>query len=332
MRPGLLSYLTAVQEADACSGLSGFCRSRRGVPHERTIYRWHHRLGSSLVVTPVFAVESLGLSHVHAFLTGPSSAWEEFPYVVEYAWVTPDCTTRVLYLHCVVPCAHEAVVLGMLGAISRRGGVEVVRSGTGWERLLPCPGWTVPSMGRGRAGVAVRLLREVPLVVPAIFEGWGVTLSLDKTWRRIKDRLGSSVRSYVPRGRCYVTNGKRHVRNAYAALSEEGLFVQYAVHYRPRPTDDVEAFVRCESKRAAAFVAGVRAECSMLAVHPGAEECLFHVAGSARLLDVLMNAGIRRLYWVNRRATDACGVRVRFAYERLFDPKHGEWLLPEARD
>src|ERR1017187_4465259 len=103
MRFGLRDYLVALQDAPQCNGLEGFCRSQRGtMPHKRTIYRWHHRLGAQLVVAPVFATEPLGLSHLHAFLTNPVAEWDRFPYAVEYAWVTTDCTTRVLYLHCVV--------------------------------------------------------------------------------------------------------------------------------------------------------------------------------------------------------------------------------------
>lgn len=297
------------------------------MPHERTIYRWHHRLGSSLIVSPVFALERLGLSHVHAFVSAPRSGWEDLPYAVERVWVTPDCTTRLLYLHCVVPSAQEAVALERLRAV---GECEVFTSGTGWQRLLPGREWTMPSIARCRGQGVERLLRDVPLVVPAIFEGWRETLSLDKTWQRIKERLGQHVRSYVPRQRYYATNGKRHVRAAYHALSHEGLFVQYAVHYHPRSADGVEAFVQCDHDVAAAFVERVRDEATLLAMHPGTDRVLFRVAGSARLLPLLLDAGASRCYWVHHRATDECPARVRFAYEKLFDPRTGSWVLPEA--
>lgn len=133
----------------------------------------------------------------------------------------------------------------MIVSCSRRG-----RGGSDW---FPTPGWAAPSVDfRHRGARAAGLLRDVPLVVPAIFEGWRETLSFDKTWRRIKDRLGTGVREYVPRQRYCATNGKRHVKGAYDALSQEGLFVQYAAHYRG-PEGSVSAFVRVDQAVAAGF-------------------------------------------------------------------------------
>lgn len=328
LRPELWSYLMALQEAESCNGLAGFYRSHPGVPHERTILRWHHRLGASLAVAPVFAVERLGLSHVHAFIEHPRRGWEGFPYVVERSWVTTDCRTRVLYLHCVVPSTHEPFVLDELHKL---GACDVFASGTGWERLLPSNGWSMPSFDYlPRAPDATGLLRDLPLVVPAIFEGWRETLSLDKTWRRIKDRLGGTVRHYLPGRRYCVTNGKHHVKAAYESLSQEGVFVQYAVRYQV-PGDNIEAFLQCDRAEAAEFLATVRDDCTMVGIHPGSTQCLLHVTGGARLLNLVVNAGPTRCFWVNQRATQMCPARVRFAYEQLFNPRQGSWVLPDAK-
>lgn len=330
MRCGFREYVRAIQDERSCHGLEAFCHAHNGsVPHKRTIYRWHRRLGSSLVVSPLFAVEALGLSHVHAFLTKPSSTWEGFPYALDYAWVTPDCKSRVLYLHCVVPTAHESVVVGQLRSMA--SSCDLLTTSTGWERLLPTDDESFPPLQMGRAG-STSVLRDMPLVVPAVFESYGRTQSLDRTWTLIRERLGSSVRAYLPRQRYYPTNGKRHVRNAFSVLSEEGLFVQYVVQYQPSVESGVDAFVLDEHRRATEFLKSARADCTMVKAHPGKDECLLRVAGTHGLFDRLVDAGTRRVYWLNRQATTSCGARVRFAYEQLFDPTTGEWCLPGGGD
>jgi hypothetical protein len=330
MRFGLRDYLAALQNATQCTGLEAFYRAQRGtMPHQRTIYRWHRRLGQQLVVAPVFATEPLGLSHVHAFLTNPAPGWDRFPYAVERAWVTSDCVTPVLYLHCVVPTAHQAVAEEWLRGMTES--CDLVRSVTGWERLDPHKDMNLPPVAATppRSAACDRVLRDTPLVVPAVFEAWGHTQSLEKTWRVIKQRLGSSVRTYLPRQHYYPTNGKQHVKHAFDVLSQEGLFVQYSVRYRPLVEGSVDAFVLIDEQRAGEFVKRIRRDCTMIATHPGAHECLCRVAGGQQVFDAVLEAGGSRVFWVNHRATDSCPSRVRFAYEQLFDPRTGAWLLPE---
>jgi len=305
-------------------GLSDLCRvHRNAVPHERTIRRWHRKLGDSLVVTPVFAVEGFGLTHLHAFLISPMDGWESFPYAVESAWVTTDGLSEVLYLHCVVPIEQLTVVKRKLREFARD--CQVVPSDTGWERCVAGGKPILPSFNVG--GVAREgLLQNSPLVVPATFEAWGRTLSLDGVWRRMKDRLGSSMRDYFPSQRYYATNGKLHVKNAFEVLSREGLFRQFAV--RPSLDNSIEAFAVMDHACIDKFLGAASADCFKIAVHPGSDGCLLRVAGSPRLFDSLLNCE-RRLFWVNRSATKAAGFPVRFAYESLFCPGSGEWLLPE---
>lgn len=323
MRTGLPEYLSALQQATTWTGLSEFCQShRRQVPHERTVRRWHKQLGSSVSVFPVFAVEGLGLSHLHAFLFSPEPERTTFPYAVESAMVSTDGLSDVLYLHCIVPKDHLAAVKGRLRAVCRN--VEFLESLTGWERCglpidsPPSRAWIAPDRA---------LLQQHPYVVPAIFEAFGEMQSLDAIWKRTKSRLGSSLCQYFPAQRYYPTNGKLHVKQAYETLSAAGLFSQFVV--RQQLESNVEAFVLMDPQCTEEFLQTIRRECSMLAVHPSEEGSLLRLAGNPRVFDSLLNCE-KRLYWVNRAATNARTPKVRFAYESLFRPASAEWILPEA--
>src|SRR6478672_7342586 len=95
-------YLSRLQDDRSFSGLEDFHR-RNGHMHRRTMYRWHRRYAGLLIAFPSFAVEALGLAHVHLFIVEPARTWSRFPYAVEHTWLTPDFSRRVLYLHCIVP-------------------------------------------------------------------------------------------------------------------------------------------------------------------------------------------------------------------------------------
>lgn len=329
MRSGLHDYFAALQDATSWLGLSEFCSAHRHVvPHERTVRRWHRRLGSSLVVSPRFAIDALGLSHIHAFLTQPEPGWECLPYIIEYAWVTMDCTNRILYLHCVVPCQHEGFLLRRLRDFARA--VDAFPCCTGWERMVSHVSDVMPLLTL-RAPVDSALLGDLPVVVPAIFESWDRTLGLDETWRRIKDRLGNGVRSYLPGQRYYPTNGKLHVKEAFDRLSQEGLFVQHAVRYTPTPQESINAIIVVDRVAASRFVESVRRECSSIAAHPGPDGCLLRLSGGVGLFDAILGAGRHPVYWIDRVGTASCPARVRFAYDQLFHPGLGEWVMPEVR-
>ena len=176
------------------------------------------------------------------------------------------------------------------------------------------------------------LLDNMPVVLPAIFESWDHTASLEGTWRRIHNRLGNEVRAYLPRQRCYHTNGKLHVREAFDRLSQEGLFVQHVIRYTPVSKQSINALIILDRLRATRFLESVQGECWSIAAHPGGEHCLLRLTGDVALFDAILGAGHQRVYWMDRTATETCAAQVRFAYDQLFLPKRGEWVLPEAKE
>lgn len=322
LRSGLRQYLSVMSTARSCAGVRELCRSHRDVlPHERTIYRWHTRLGSSLVVYPSFFVEALGLSHLFVFVTRGRSCWEWFPYSVETSWVSPDCKARVLFVHAVVPTRDCARLTRLL----RKADVLFAWGSTGWEQLA-LAGCDVPVSRPSWRGGTSRLLRDVPLVVPVVFENWGRRLSLPGVWRAIVDRLGPGVREYVG-GRVYQTNGKQHVREALRALVGEGLFRQYVVRYEPLSSDSLRllVLVSWDRDRVVAFLERVRRDTLLVGVYPTTSGWLLRIDGSPSLLGAIIAARPDRVFFVREEAGPSC----RWRYEILFNPRAGSWLYPQ---
>jgi len=320
MRDGFREYLVALSRSSTCMGLDEFCRAHRGlVPHERTILRWHRRLGSSFVVYPSFAVEALGLTHLFLFVRSPGLSWRAFPYAVSAAWVSPDCTTRVLFLHAVVPAVHRERVAARLQGLD---GCVFVWGSSGWEHLSWCggnpfpPTWAVPPMRP--------TVQECPLIVPVVFESWGRRASLQALWDAIHARLGDRVREYVGR-RCYQTNGKSHVRHALRVLSESGMFRQYVVRYRPLLNETLRLLVLTswDERRLQSFEQRIQGDAATIVTYPTASGWLLVLAGMPGLLERVMDAGPDCVYFL--RDEEA----VRFRYEELFDPASSSWKYPD---
>ena len=311
MRDGFREYLVALSRSPTCMGLDEFCRVHRGlVPHERTILRWHRQLGNSFVVYPSFLVEALGLAHLFLFVRSPGLSWRAFPYAVEATWVSPDCTTRVLFLHAVVPIVHRERVAASLRGL---GSCVVVWGSSGWEHLSWCGGavfpttWAVP--------LARSELCDCPLVVPVVFESWGRRASLQSLWDSIHRRVGDRVREYVGR-RCYATNGKLHVRHALHLLSERGVFRQYVVRYRPLLDETLRLLVLTswDERTLQSFAQRIQNDAVSIATYPTASGWLLVLAGRPGLLERVMDARPDCVYFVRDEET------VRFRYEDLFDP------------
>lgn len=288
------------------------------IVHERTIYRWHQTLGNRLVTYPSIAVETLGLSHLFVFANDQIEAWTSFPYAVETALVSADCTTRLLYVHAVVPDDHREAVTSLLRS---RCGCQFVWGNTGWEHLGLCRGEVLPSRFEApRSGAA---LRVCPLVVPVVFEHWGRQHSLQSLWNAIHQRLGDGVASYVGR-RHYTTNGKRHVRQAYRALMQDGAFRQHIVRYQPLTDGALRVLVVASwtEEVLRSFVQRAQAHIALLVLHPTATGWLLRIVGDPHMLDLVMDAQPDGVYFV-REETSA-----RFRYEELFDPAHRSWVDP----
>lgn len=312
---------------------------RNHVRDRRTLYRWRQRLGSALLVVPSFTLERLGLLHLHLVITKPSGAWFRFPYAVEHAWLTNDFVERQLYLHCIVPVAHQALVRGLVRECHDAGWCTKAVfswSTSGWQELPDTTTRNAPV--EVPAAPSDPVLREYPLVVPVIFEAWCGTTSLSSVWQGIVQCVGDRLRSYVPRGRIYIVNGKAHVRTAYELLNDRGLFRQHLVRYRPWLTQAVEVFVFLKNENAwlAELTEAIRPGSTAIETYNGCDgSALVRVVGHDDVLRTMLGLQdeLRRhdamLYLRNPHASGE--ERVRFCYEFLFDPKNATWVFPHDR-
>ena len=354
--PQVLAYLQAVHDAPRPVGptvLDGL----PGVVRERTVYRWQRSLGSRLAYFPSVSLSALGLVHAHVFLDGASERWVALPVVLAAAWVNHGLERPGLYLHCAIPTgagvAFEQVVRSLVGD-GWADASTIVFAGDGWQslgRLVEC----LDGHGRIRAQrapvEALRdgffrasteqqgLLRSYPFVVPAVFEAVEERCSLQEVWRRAYERLGPLVWRFFPRGtRRWPVNGKRYVRHAHELLVGAGLFRQNIIRYQPLLDHGLEAFVILPASAGplGELVGLFGRVCPVVEVAPGHDGrvVLRLVGGDEAVYEVLRVARevARPLsVWVlDARRPDALSGRVRFAYERLFDPSTGVWRFPAA--
>jgi hypothetical protein len=308
--PQLLAHLSRVQRA----AHADIRNALPALPHERTVSRWYRELGDQLVIFPTFALAPLGLRHIHVFLPDADPAWLRFPYAVDHAWLTQDFSHRCLYLHCIVPVAHHEAVLEFLhdfaGADQR-----AIPTGEGLQDL-PVLGTLPPAVGE--APVCTALLREFPLVVPVIFEGWNRRTSLPQLWRSVDQRLGSQLREYVPRRRREPTSP---VTAAYERLTQEGLFRQHTIRYTAFVPDSVEVLAIVADP---SILGALRLHAVSIEEYAGSP-VVVRLVGTSSLLEAFLSlpAGAVQLYFVHKRDCPC----VRFCYEHLFVPKSGSWVF-----
>lgn len=332
------AYLAVLHDAPEFVGVRDLHRRfARNLGTERTLSRWRKRLAPMIRSFPTFTVEALGLAHLHLFIAAPDDRWAEFPYVVELVWGSDDFVRPLLYAHCLVPIAHLAQVLALLEVLRHEewcSDVVMVRTWSGTQHLDSCRHL---DGGEHRSlPIAGSLLAQQPLVVPVIAESWNQNVTLPSLWTAIHGRLGASIRSYLPRRRLLLVNGKRYVRDAYQALTDAGLFRQQVVRRTDLLPDQVEFVIVGfrMSDRFLELVASLRAIAAMIEtywiVDGGA---LLRVAGPARLLEVLL-AGIADMpVDVAVMVVDRGRSRIpvgRFRYDLLFDPRTG-WRFDRAR-
>ncbi len=327
--------LQALQDVTSCEGFEDLAQ-RNHARDRRTLYRWRRQLGSSLQVVPSFALERLGLAHLHLVITNPGEEWFGFPYATEHAWLTDDFVGNRLYLHCIAPLAHKAAIRALVRGCQTAGwctSISVLWSGTGWQEL-PDVTATSPPLDVPTSVDAV-VLRDCPLIVPTIFEAWDGPASLAGIWAGIRGHVGDRLRLFVPRGRIYLVNGKTHVRQAYDCLSERGLFRQYLVRYDGWLAESLEVFVFLRRARdwVPEFSEAVRPVAVAIETYSADEEsAVVRIIGGQALVrtvlglqDDLRQHGAR--VCVRNPRPGVLG-RVRFCYEFLFDPKAGTWVFP----
>lgn len=330
----LARLLHVLQDTRSCHGFEELAQ-RNHVRDRRTVYRWRRALGSSLRIIPSFALQRLGLSHLHLVITNPGKQWLRFPYAVEHAWVTQDFVTERLYLHCVAPIAHKSLIRDLVRECQGSGwctGFTVAWSGTPWQEVPEATTGTPPP--DIAAPVNVGLLRACPLIIPTICESWDQPQSLARIWDAVTLRVGDRLRSYVPRGRIYHANGKAHVRQALARLSDHGLFRQYLVRYQGWVAEYLEVFVflRHASDWLPELIEALRPIAAMIETAAGEDgSVVVRVAGHDAVLryvlgcrDDLRRHGASIFVRTNPGATE----HVRFCYESLFDPNTGDWVFP----
>lgn len=350
----VLAYLQAVHDAPRPMGPS-VLDGLPGVVRERTVYRWQRSLGSRLAYFPSLSLSGLGLVHAHVFLDGATDRWAALPVVLAASWVNHGLERPGLYLHCAVPVGAEGAFEQLVRTLVGDGWADastIVLAGDGWQsfgRLVEC----LDGHGRIRAQrsplEALRdgffrasseqrgLLRSYPFVVPAVFEAVEERCSLQEVWRRAYERLGRLVWRYFPRGtRRWPVNGKRYVRHAQELLVGAGLFRQNIIRYLPFLDHGLEAFVVLPASAGplGELVRLFGRVCPVVEVAPGhdgrvvvrlvgGDEAVYEVLRVAR--EVARPLGV----WVrDARRTGALLGRVRFAYERFFDPGTGVWRFP----
>jgi hypothetical protein len=331
----LVSLLQALQDATCCNGFESLAQHSH-IRNRRTLYRWRHSFGKSLLAVPSFSLERLGLARVHLVLRNPTSAWIHFPYAVEHAWLTGDFAQNSLYLHCIVPSAHKKLFQQLLHECQAKGWCSqssALWTVSGWQELPDA------STGNPPLDLPVvddaEVLQEFPLVVPAIFESWNHSQSLADIWTASSSRIGDRLRNYLPRGRIYRVNGRMHVRHAFDMLSKYGLFRQYLIRYEGWQRESLEIFVffhhagdwlpeLCEAIRPVAIA---------IETYNGTDgSALLRVVGREGALRQLLefqeelghHGGRIFLRNVNREKEE----HVRFCYEFLFDAKTKQWVFP----
>jgi hypothetical protein len=324
MDEGLQSYLQSLQYVECCTGLRDAHRLYRQVlPSERTVLRWFARY-PDLVVFPSFALDALGLVHLHLFVNDASEEWLRFPYAVEVLWLTPDLAQRVLYVHCIVPAEHKTAILSWVRGFPRRtGSVRSYFSSCGRQVAHFTRDSVARSDSAWRSTDAPALLSRVPLIVPTIFESWDRRSTLPQVWRRIHERLGTSARDYLPRTRVCRVNGKAHVKQSLAVLQEQGLFLQYLVRHRELWRTHVELLVlaktslRDELERNGAV---------LIEEYTAGDSALLRVVGPWSVLDTLMQHNIRAGWLLHKQLT-ASTPHAQPRYDLFFSPRTGQWIF-----
>jgi hypothetical protein len=326
LHPALWRYLRCVQRSPRV-GMHARERERAEIC-ARTVYRWQRSLGDRLRIIPSVSVERLGLIHCHVFVTKPGDAWLSLLYAVEAYWLTPNLCRDTLYLHCLVPTAHQASVQSLLRTLPCAE-QEILWSSSGWQQFLHADD-VIELPTSDEHAMDATLLRSHPFVVPVLMESWQYPNSLPLIWQRTHSTLKEQVRAYLPRTRIHYTNGSSHVTSMYETLHAKGLLRQQLIRYQPLLVASIEVFVDVRMERAdlLLFLGDLRSSLHAIETYPTSEGFLCRLLGPYQLFDAVLalpehvRAQVHRLLFHRKRHP---APPVRFAYERLFNPRKGSW-------
>jgi len=231
-------------------------------------------------------VNALGLRQAHLLVTKPGPAWLSFPYAIEAAWITPDFAQDVLYLRCLVPATTDLLPLLQALPCDR---YEIIWSGNGWQQFLTEEEELLLPTTRDEPVASV--LQAAPFTVPAMAELWTYPNSLPVAWERIRQRLGRTIKDYLPRQRVQTINGKTHITTAFRLLKERGLFYQHIVRYHPLLAESVEVFLHVTLERddVTILLEGLREDLHAVETYPTKDGYWCRLLGPHRLLDAIIS-------------------------------------------
>lgn len=317
---GIGRLLRVLHRSPTALGIEELTRLHAELPRARTVYRWHRALGERLTYYPSIAYQSIGLIHLHLIIRTPSHDWQTWPYAIRALWIVSGPGQPALYLHCLVPQEHLAQVAAVVRA--RESHVVSVVTSDG-QQFVPELGDT--SVSRGPPS-AKDLLQRYPLVVPVIGEHLERRVSQQELWEAIYRKLGDRVWQYLPkRARRLPHNGKQYVRHVLNLLNEHGIFTQYLIRFEPLAPACLDLLLVLRGGNPGALAA------SVVEHYPG-EPAIALCSNTTATLKLLFTAQplvtVAEHFVVDHLRNQREPLRVRFAYERLFDPATGAWVLP----
>jgi hypothetical protein len=335
--PRLRSYLNALHHAREFAGVHAFHREQAGkLADRRTLERRRQRIASRVQAFPSYAVEALGLSHLHLLLLCPDQRWTRFAYACDGMWGTTDFVQHSLYLHCLVPTEHLAPVQELIHALRDDGwcqDVVAVHSRSGWQHFRNCGHDPLPIAGREPD--ERRILTTNPLVVPFIAESWDRDTTHAGLWKRMHERLGKNARAYLSNRKPRRVNGKSDVSAAGALLGKKGLFRQVMLREALLERDRVEVVLLdgAPTDQVIELLTALRQTADSVETYPSTDGCtVARATGPTEMLRLIMatvtgTTGAPRIMIADRERT-AREEQPRFRYEFLFNPRTGSWVFP----
>jgi len=306
---GIDDFLRHVHAAPRAAGIEELTRAA-GLS-TRSVYRWHRSYGDDLRYFPTVDFSALGLENVHLFIRNPHAEWAALPYAIRGEWLLHAPGERTLYLHCLVPRVHAHdfdVLLDDLRELGLADHIEAIRSEDGWQAL-------------GDTGVPRHVCRDAwdtvsryPLVIPIVFEMLERRRSMPAVWLAVRDRLGTRVWEYLPRGaRRLPHNGKRYVRDVLALLNDTFLFRQHIIRL-PDDENSIQVLLRTHSTPPTSDYP--------TEMYRVGDEWLVRTRLSVGQLKATLRSTVRTCLFCDEY------VSTRFAYELLLDVRSMEWTFP----
>lgn len=339
--PHLLHFLNRVHQSTYILTHDGLS-ARNGMPSHRTLYRWHARLGDGITYYPTLDYEALGLVHWHLLIEEPTPDWERWPYAIKADWVVQRPGAKTLYLHCLIPRVHEIDLQQIVEEWIKAGcgtSFTLIKTGDGAQLLrgmlstaLP-DGDDVPVLWRSPVRGAWELVERYPLIIPVIFEMTEHRRSMPQVWTIVRERLGDTVWTYLPRGAPRLPhNGKAHVRDALRLISDSLLVRQYLIRFAPLQAITMDLLAVIDAPLADVLTL-IGPEQPLTDVYPITKHSyLVRVTAAYPLLARFFRSAVttvRDWRFIDHAENNLHPCPARFQYERVFDPATCEWVLPD---